>query len=300
MCAVSDTELSADWSIYRYSETVYKICKFPNGRPHGVRRKDTDSKPDSDPDSKLAASLSRSRRVVLELALCNDWDYFCTFTLSPDLDRFDLDGWYKSFAQWLRDRRKDGYPLNYLLIPEKHEKGSWHCHGLMSGLPPLVSFSDLRYKYGRKVPDKLVDSHYLCWTDYDSKFGFCSLAPVENPEAVAFYVTKYMTKDNSRLVSAAGKHLYYCSRGLNRASDPVQFYDARPDLERFLSSDGAYCKSGFVRSISDGSSDFYRDFGWTATLAGSDLIPFEPLPAASYDCAPVDDPVFDFEQLSME
>ena len=30
-------------------------------------------------DEKISESLSRSKRVISELALCNTWDYFCTF-----------------------------------------------------------------------------------------------------------------------------------------------------------------------------------------------------------------------------
>ena len=97
----------ADYSVYRYTDQIYKIIRFKaTALPLGLR----DHSKFEKHDAKLPAALSRARKVVLELALCNTWEYFCTFTLSKDKhDRYDLQGWHKKFTQWLRDLRKKGY-----------------------------------------------------------------------------------------------------------------------------------------------------------------------------------------------
>ena len=59
--------------------------------PHthgGIKR---DKKTFKSYDRKLFNSISRSRQAIYELALCNDWEYFVTFTINKrNHDRFNL------------------------------------------------------------------------------------------------------------------------------------------------------------------------------------------------------------------
>ena len=55
-------------------------------------------------DSKLENNLSRTKSTVRELALCNTWDYFCTFTLSPDKqNRYDLEALVKEIGEFIHN-----------------------------------------------------------------------------------------------------------------------------------------------------------------------------------------------------
>lgn len=235
--------VSADYNIYDFTNGIYKIVRFKSNAPRlgpGPREKQ------SSYENKLDASLSRARRSVLELALCNDWDYFCTFTISKDkFDRSNLVKWRDSFTQWMRDYRKKGFEIAYVLVPERHADGSWHAHGLMKGNIPLISFVEER-KQGMFVPDKLVYGDYLDWPDYRKKFGFCSFGKIKDPVATGFYVTKYLTKDQSSMVSDVGLHLYYCSKGLNRAEFHGDIYGYCAALDTFLTNHYDFCDTGMT------------------------------------------------------
>lgn len=254
----------ADYNIYRYTDQMYKIVKFHSTAPRfGPGPKETQKRY----DNKLEASLSRSRRVVLELALCNTWDWFCTFTINDSkYDRSNLIKWRDSFTQWIRDYRKKGYEVIYLLVPERHEDGSWHAHGLIRGNMPLVSFADERKK-GMKLPDKLVNGGYYNWPDYMNKFGFCSFGNINNPVAAGFYVTKYLTKDNSRMVSDVGLHMYYCSKGLSRAEFHGDIFGNCSYLDQFLQNHYDFCDTGMTHLSSN--------FGWDFALEYMALEPLE-------------------------
>lgn len=78
------------YTVYRYTDQIYKIVHFHSTKPRvgPVTKRGEARKTDGPPD--LHSSLSRARRTILELALCNHWDYFCTFTLDPKYDRYDL------------------------------------------------------------------------------------------------------------------------------------------------------------------------------------------------------------------
>ena len=178
------------YNIYRYTDQIYKVVHFKSTMPGYRAFGDVQHH-----DEKMDSSISRAKRVILELALCNDWQYFCTFTISSSkYDRHDLKTWNKKFKQWLRDqRKKSGRPFCFVLVPEQHVDGSWHMHGLFDDSPTLVSFREL-YDSGEDIPWKLVKGGYFNWPDYQKKFGFCSFGEIRDRVAVAFYITKYISK----------------------------------------------------------------------------------------------------------
>ena len=151
------------------------------------------------------SSFRRAKATVLELGLCNHWDYFCTLTLdSRKYDRYHLHKWRKDFAQWVRDQRKKwGCAFRYLLIPEPHKDGAWHMHGFFAGIAPQMLQKN--------------QNGYLHMVGYFNKFGFMSLGKLRNPEAAAKYVLKYITKDLGVRKNEYHSHFFYASQGLKRA-----------------------------------------------------------------------------------
>ena len=239
-------------SVMQFGSGTYKITQHYGLRPYmgpGPRENFEHS------DVKLSSSISRTKRIVLELALANDWDYFITMTLDKGkVDRFDLDAWHKKFQEWLKYRRKRyGLKFDYLLVPEQHKDGAWHAHGLVRGVMPLdlVPFSNMdkagyRTKAGRRLPEDLRKSDFLNWREYSWSFGYCSLGPLKSKEAASFYVTKYITKDLQQCVSECGKHMYWHSKGLNRPIKFGEFEDRSPCIDSLLRNKYEFCATGFV------------------------------------------------------
>lgn len=173
-------------------------------------------------EDKLDNNISRAKAAIFELAFCNPWEFFFTATIDKTkYDRYDLEAFYKAFSHWLRNynNRKET-SIRYLIIPEQHKDGAWHLHGFMMGLPleHLTLFS-LKDKIPNHISLKLKSGEKVYkWEPYQKKFGFCDFEFIGNHEAVSKYVTKYITKDLSKCVSDVGAHMYYCSKGLNRAT----------------------------------------------------------------------------------
>lgn len=157
-------------------------------------------------DKKQKRNLMRARETVFEYAYCNEWDYFFTGTIDgKKLNRSDLGQFEKKLTQMIRNERKKGYDIQYLIIPELHgDMENWHCHGLIKGLPEecLIHFKEDKYN----------------WKKYSDMFGFNSLEPIRSHEAVSKYLTKYITKtfNQNKGVSEVGKKLYLCSNGLKK------------------------------------------------------------------------------------
>lgn len=168
-------------------------------------------------DFKLDNNISRARSALLELALCNEWEYFVSLTASKALvERYSLAEVYAALLNVVRRERRAGRKIDYVFIPEQHLDGAWHLHGFLSGAA-MREFQKDEYlpKY---VLDKLCAGVSMYdWSAYSASVGWTVCEPIRNPEAAARYVTKYITKDLARSVNGTGDHLYYCSKGLQRA-----------------------------------------------------------------------------------
>ena len=155
-------------------------------------------------------SLKRAKDKIFEISACNKWDYMVTFTLDKDkVDRYDPDEVQRKFSKWL-DNMVQRKGLCALIVPELHQDGAIHFHGLINnalkmtfsdtykikGCKHPVKASTLRKK-GKKTTDSDVKAVYNV-ADY--KLGFSTAVPLdENISAVSFYMTKYATKDLGKI-----------------------------------------------------------------------------------------------------
>lgn len=269
------------YTVYYYTDFLYRIVKFKRNTG-GISLCDFDDS--ESPIDKFSQSYCRARSMVLQYALCNQWDYFITITVNPDnFDRWSLDEIYKYMSQWFRDyRKKYLYNIRYVIVPEHHKDGAWHFHGLISGIDPRHITNFVRGMH----PQKLIDAGYKNFPLLGHAVGYVSLSPVRNSLGVAFYVTKYVTKENAR--SGFYEHLYYCSRGLRTARPVSDCYVYEPALEKCLEFDCDFCACGWV-----------RDADWTFPM--SDI--FEPRTFDSFYPVPESeletDTKLSFVQLSL-
>lgn len=265
---------------------MFKVVAFKGNRdPDALFLRNKEEQKQN--DFKLANNYSRARSMILQYALCNPWDYFFTGTLDETkYNRYNLDRYASQLMQWIRDKRK-AYNAKFqvLLIPELHQDGAWHMHGLIYGLPDQVL---RRFRYPE--PLYLINSDYLNWPDYQRKFGFCSLGKIDNPVATAYYITKYVSKDLSRRSGDLGKHLYFHSRPLKKA-DPVSdvyYYDSQ--LDEYCTQDFDFVKTGMVHN-----APWYFPYQWD----GCDVRDLSELPPL-HPPEPVPDPLAGFDPRTID
>lgn len=172
-------------------------------------------------DIKLLNNLTRAKTKILELALCNKFDFFATFTINRNKhNRYDLEEYHKKFSQFIRNyNRLHNLNIKYLLVPEKHKSGAWHEHGFFLGLPlEHLEIFTLSQKLPNKLRDKIKNGcEIFNWVPYMKRFGFCDFELIKSHEKASYYILKYITKDLQFAVSKLRGHLYYASKGLERA-----------------------------------------------------------------------------------
>lgn len=231
-------KISPLYTVYYYTDFLYRVVKFKRGSD-GIRLSDQDG---DGPQERFVQSYCRSRSMVLQYALCNHWDYFITITVSPEkFDRWDLNEIYRSLSQWFRDFRKLYGGVRYVLVPEHHKDGAWHFHGLIADIP-----SEFLSPFVRGIhPDKLVDAGYLNFGLLAEHIGYVSLGKLRDPVGAAFYVVKYITKEHAH--DDFYQHLYFCTRGLNRARPVADCYSSNPTLDECLEFECDFCSCGWAR-----------------------------------------------------
>ena len=274
--------LSPLYTIHQYREDIYKVVAFKGNRdPDKVFIRDREDNQRN--ETKLDSNFSRARSMVLQYALCNPWEYFFTGTLDQaKFNRYDLDTFQAKLSQFIRDKRKS-YQAKFqvLLVPEHHKNGAWHIHGLVHALPEGVLC-----KFVPPAPRKLMDGGFLNWPDYMHKFGFCSLAPIRDPIATAYYISKYVSKDLAQREGDLGKHLYFHSRPLKKAEKASDVYLYNPGLDGLCTHEYDFCRVGMVQD-----APWYFPYVWDGAEAPEEE-PLEP--------KPMQDPLRDFQPWTVD
>lgn len=182
----------------------------------------------------IRISQSRVKRKIREYALCNDWDYFCTFTInSKHCDRFNLQQCQDNLTKIIQQITRAQKNLNlgkvqYLWVTEKHKNGAFHFHGLISNL---------------QLGNYINDNGYMS-NSYFDKLGYNSFSEIKNNTACANYIMKYITKDS---IQNENGSYYFCSNGLKKAEElqviePIDFkIFMKPNGELFY-YENEFCK----------------------------------------------------------
>lgn len=153
------------------------------------------------------SSLRRTKEMVRDIALCNDFDLFCTFTFDPKkCNSFSLPACWHKISVWVHNQREvarnSGRELKYLFIPERHKSGRWHFHALISGYSSTIRPSGVYSVSYRPV---------FNLTSFRS--GFTTAVYIDSKEGVSNYITKYITKD---FIKTFNQRRFFCSRNLIR------------------------------------------------------------------------------------
>lgn len=156
---------------------------------------------DTDGERSLYSSVSRSKKAIFDIGRCNDWDWFLTLTLNQKyVDRYDYKACNKKLSVWLNNMKKKCPDMKYLVVPEQHEDGAWHFHGLFANIDAL----------GFENTGKFTDSGKEIFHCSSYKFGWQEAIRVYNHFGAVAYLSKYITKNLCNMLK--GKKRYWFSK----------------------------------------------------------------------------------------
>lgn len=174
-------------------------------------------------------SLSRTKRNIREIALCNNFTHFATLTINSQYaDRFSLQKCQDLLKYTIQEKiRRKNKEFKYIFITERHLNGAFHFHGLVKNLDFYIN------KNG-----------YLSNEVFD-KIGFNSFSKIRDFEKTCNYITKYITKD---CVKNEHNQIYISSRGLKKAD----CYEIQPiDIKYTFENDFCKIRDFNINELSD-------------------------------------------------
>jgi len=190
-------------------------------------------KSDSNQDF-LQKSIDRTHSRVRDYILCNDFQWFFTLTINPDIcDRHDDSSVRKVLKSYFDNIRRHN-SLEYILVPERHKTGALHFHGLIKTTQSLDP-TGRKDRSGRKRYQCSTALRMLGWNDWTE---------VGSKDALSQYVRKYITKN---MITDPYKKRYYVSRNLKKPE--IHYFDPR-DLP-----------DGIWDSLSDIDYAYYGEVG---------------------------------------
>ena len=262
---VADTRTNARIKLYLH-KGVLQVCNdsvFPTGTwedAKGKKGRQYDVPPKGaavDPERSSAESRRRAKARVRDIALCNQFTHFVTWTLDPQkVDRYDPEAVYRKVRPFLSNMtQRKGF--QYVVIPEYHklkpgeDRPAIHFHG-------LCQLGTVRIKRAMKRNRPRLDKHGRpVYNMLDWPLGWSTVVPLdENYERAVNYVTKYISKQQQKIL---GKY-YLSSRSLRKAPDvlPIESvpYDAFVDVDKLAS--GQQYEVVVYRDVKVCSEDFER------------------------------------------
>jgi len=170
----------------------------------------------------LERARRRARAAVADLGRANAFHYFVTFTLdATKINRYDEAITVKELRRWLSHQvQRRG--LVYVLVPERHQDGALHFHGLINDALPMIDSGTIK-RIGHKKPQRphgtreravwLDQGGQVCYNVPAWSWGFSTALELQGDyrKAVA-YVCKYIGKDSEKI----GGRWYYSGGQLMR------------------------------------------------------------------------------------
>lgn len=195
-------------------------------------------------------SVSRTRQIVYNYSLSNDWDWFVTLTFdpkNPNVDRYDYDSCCYAMKKFLVSLRRWCPDVHYLFVAEKHKDGAFHFHGLLGNAFGLPVTSSGVFQNGNEV-----------FNIKGYKYGFSTATRVKSSRKAGSYLAKYISKDLCAV--SKGRKRYWASRNLQlpeKEVTVVDFEEAKQLILDNLFDSALYYKHG---STYDGHGVHFFEF----------------------------------------
>lgn len=192
--------------IDRYNDGTLKVTEVYNIDLTHCEKKEKDvAKGSGQSENRLRSSLCRSKNKIYDIAHSMNCEYFGTLTFSPEyhIDRTNIADCKAYLSRWFNNLRKKHPDIQYLAVPEYHtlkagqKKKGVHFHILVGNFP-----EDLLVDSGRnmingkayKRTEKNKDDGQFIYNLNSWAAGFTNFTKVKDPQRVANYILKYITK----------------------------------------------------------------------------------------------------------
>lgn len=162
-----------------------------------------------------------SRNRLVELIKANpDFCYFFTGTFDPKKwNSKNFQEIYKPLRRFLQNKG-----IKYILVAELHQSGAIHFHGVFNEtVEPFLENFDLSNKLPKRIRDGILKENRKLFNfpSYAKRFGWVSIEKIRNLDAVACYVSKYISKSFEDEKNRISYRRFFASKNLSRPFNDI-------------------------------------------------------------------------------
>lgn len=226
--------------IIEYPNGSIQLRHYKNGKFYNNKQREISEKQEHDTQSIFLASdnlrsfnssLNRSKNTIYELARCNKWDLFVTFTFSDKNDRTDYDLLLSKLSKWLNNIKRSAPGLSYIIVPEEHKRieknglRAYHFHGLLANIdglklsPALHSRTHKQLYTNKGLPIFNLSQYHLGWS---------TATYIQDTYRATNYITKYVTK--AMCIRQKNKRRFLSSHNLQKPTVTTTIIDNLDDI----------------------------------------------------------------------
>ena len=198
------------------SENEFKVYENPNPRGNRLCSFGLNKLQGFQNFSNSENARFSSRNRLVELIKANpDFCYFFTGTFDPKKwNSKNFQEIYKPLRRFLQNKG-----IKYILVAELHQSGAIHFHGVFNEtVEPFLENFDLSKKLPKRIRDGILkeDRKLFNFPSYAKRFGWVSIEKIRNLDAVACYVSKYITKSFEDEKNRISYRRFFASKNLSR------------------------------------------------------------------------------------
>ena len=213
------------------SENEFKVYENPNPRGNRLCSFGLNKLQGFQNFSNSENARFSSRNRLVELIKANsDFCYFFTGTFDPKKwNSKNFQEIYKPLRRFLQNKG-----IKYILVAELHQSGAIHFHGVFNEtVEPYLENFDLTKKLPKRIRDGILkeDRKLFNFPSYAKRFGWVSIEKIRNLDAVACYVSKYITKSFEDEKNRISYRRFFASKDLSRPLNDIPKEKDVLDLE---------------------------------------------------------------------
>lgn len=203
------------------SENEFKVYENPNPRGNRLCSFGLNKLQGFQNFSNSENARFSSRNRLVELIKANpDFCYFFTGTFDPKKwNSKNFQEIYKPLRRFLQNKG-----IKYILVAELHQSGAIHFHGVFNEtVEPYLENFDLSKKLPKRIRDGILkeDRNLFDFPSYAKRFGWVSIEKIRNLDAVACYVSKYITKSFEDEKNRISYRRFFASKNLSRPFNDI-------------------------------------------------------------------------------
>lgn len=176
-------------------------------------------------------SMSRLKNNVYDLMMTNKskFDYFITITFDKQKieSRYDFEIVSKKLSKFMNNLKRKEKNIYYIFVPERHQDGAWHFHGLIGNIEKLNIIESTNPHSNEKILYEGNQVYNII--EFEKSLGWNTITKIRDNEKAINYMLQYIKKE--LIYDLKNKKKIFRSNNLDKAKITYDNITEKEELE---------------------------------------------------------------------